>query len=447
MAVRKSRAARRSASLPGGAIPRSSYMVILVICMVGGSIYQLPYLNTYYLNAMTEVLGYDDGKIGLLVSVYGLFNFILYIPGGFLADRFSYRQLVVIGGMSTAALGLWYTMMPEYVWLLVIHAAMSISSTFIFWAAMIKAVNNQGTREQQGRLFGFQASVTFVFRTLFMFLVATIYYHYENLEQKVTGFRAVLLAYSILVGVCSMLVSAVLKEPGRPKKRSGAQVTLREMAATLKYPNLWLCGAIVFFQYFASALITGFGSKYLVSWFGLTDGIAAYITTGVSFLIIFSSLFAGFTADKLGSRILFCILMLIVMIVTALVLRPIQNLYIYLAVLIVFCFCCYAFKAMYFATLDDIRMPKHLIGSASAIISLVGYMPDTFTTAVIGFQMNRDVSKGYDLVFGLMAAASAVSLLLCLLLQRIVKRADEKDRREAELQARAAGQSWPAATK
>lgn len=56
----------------------------------------------------------ENKKYGMLTSIYGIANFLLYIPGGWMADRFDPKKLMVFSMVSTGALGLWLSTWPGY---------------------------------------------------------------------------------------------------------------------------------------------------------------------------------------------------------------------------------------------------------------------------------------------------------------------------------------------
>lgn len=69
--------------------------ITLALCGIAGSaIYKLPYLRETYYDAMQQATGATNAELGFLMTAYGLVNFLLYLPGGWAADRFSARKLM-----------------------------------------------------------------------------------------------------------------------------------------------------------------------------------------------------------------------------------------------------------------------------------------------------------------------------------------------------------------
>ena len=80
--------------------------ITLALCGIAGSaIYKLPYLRETYYDAMQQATGATNAELGFLMTAYGLVNFLLYLPGGWAADRFSARKLMTFSLISTGISG------------------------------------------------------------------------------------------------------------------------------------------------------------------------------------------------------------------------------------------------------------------------------------------------------------------------------------------------------
>ena len=89
---------------------KSKKIIVLILMMLAlSTIYILPYLRYSFYIPLQEAMGLvgQNEKYGTLTSIYGIANFLLYIPGGWIADRFDPKKLMVFSMVSTGALGLW----------------------------------------------------------------------------------------------------------------------------------------------------------------------------------------------------------------------------------------------------------------------------------------------------------------------------------------------------
>ena len=96
----------------------TKWLTLIIVAFAGGLITKLPYLRETYMEPLQAATGATKTQLGLIMSAYGIVNFICYFPGGILADKFSSKKLIVFSCIGTAAAGLWYWTMPGFIlWL------------------------------------------------------------------------------------------------------------------------------------------------------------------------------------------------------------------------------------------------------------------------------------------------------------------------------------------
>ena len=82
---------------------------MVILCITGGTIYGLPYIFEILYIPMQQAMNLSKTQMGGLMALFGGVCMAGYIPGGWLADRFSPRKLITIGmiasGMIYAAPG------------------------------------------------------------------------------------------------------------------------------------------------------------------------------------------------------------------------------------------------------------------------------------------------------------------------------------------------------
>lgn len=77
---------------------KSSKVVTLILMILAmNTIYMLPYLMYTYYTPLQEAMGLigRDADYGRLLNVYGIANVILYLPGGWVADKFDCKKLLI----------------------------------------------------------------------------------------------------------------------------------------------------------------------------------------------------------------------------------------------------------------------------------------------------------------------------------------------------------------
>lgn len=230
----------------------------------------------------------------MLLSAYGFANVILYFPGGWAADRFSTRKLISFSLITTGLVGFYYATFPSFIMLILIHVILAVTTVFTFWAAVIRSVRLLGESKEQGKLFGLWAFG----RALTVLLVGFISLQvFTNFGEGLSGMKATINFYSIVT----------------TDKESN--ISLKEMVKVLKYPAIWLTGALVFASWSVYIGFT-FLNPYLKDIVKMTDVEAASTLLYMGVLFTIGTLASGLLADKIGSRVKLMLFFFIGMVIT-----------------------------------------------------------------------------------------------------------------------------------
>ena len=93
---------------------------IAVLAAVNVSVYSMIYMKGTFYNIMQSALRLSHEQLGTALSLYGMVALISYPLGGWIADSFSSRKMVVLSMGGTIVLGLALASLPSYSWLLLI---------------------------------------------------------------------------------------------------------------------------------------------------------------------------------------------------------------------------------------------------------------------------------------------------------------------------------------
>lgn len=411
----------------------TKWLTLIIVAFAGGLITKLPYLRETYMEPLQAATGATKTQLGLIMSAYGIVNFICYFPGGILADKFSSKKLIVFSCIGTAAAGLWYWTMPGFIWLVVIHAVFAVTTVFTFWAAMVKSINGLGGPEEQGRLFGFLEGGRGLVGTVAAFGSVAVF---SMASDGVGGMKNAILYYSVLLIVAGVCAAIFMKDdkPSTPIEKKKNDLNMKDFMEVAKMPRVWLCGMLGICNY--SALIFhGYVTAYLSAAFGLSDSVVANLSViRTYFMMMVGAFVAGIIADKIGSRIRFITYAFVGMAVFACVyvIIPTGGAAVPLVVanFVVYGLCLYSIKALYFSTIDEVLVPKRLAGTASGVISLVTYAPEIFLYTVSGNMVDKYEGTatplaGYHHCFIAMAVLSAIGFVCGFVLRRMNQKAIE----------------------
>lgn len=417
----------------------TKWMTLIIVAIAGGLITKLPYLRETYMVPLQEATGATKTQLGIIMSAYGIVNFICYFPGGVLADKFSSKKLIVFSCFGTAAAGLWYWTMPGFTGLVIIHAIFAVTTVFTFWAAMVKSINNLGGPEEQGRLFGFLEGGRGMIGTLAAFGSVAVF---GMAADQIGGMRNAIMYYSVLLIVAGVLAMIFMKDnkPVQSGEKQKNPLNFKDVAEVAKMPTVWLCGALGVCNY--SALIFhGYLTAYLSEAYGLSDTMVANLNiVRTYFMMMVGAFVAGLISDKVGSRIKFIQYVFVGMAVfaTVYILIPTGGaaaVPLIVANFVCFGLCLYSIKALYFSTIDEVFVPKRLAGTASGVISLVTYAPEIFLYTVSGNMVDKYAGtstplRGYQNCFIAMVILSVIGFGCGALLRHLNKK--QRAKMEAE---------------
>lgn len=207
---------------------------------------------------------------------------------------------------------------------------------------------------------------------------------------------------------------------------------LADIADILRKPAVWLISLIIVCCY--SVYL---GSTYLTPYFtnviGATASFAALLSIMRSYVLQFVCAPAGGAlADRIGSItkvINACYLVMVAALVLIILLPTTKGAMVPLvAVLIILCAGIFAMRGIYFATIDEADIPMHVTGTAVGIVSIIGFTPDVFMSALCGKLLDSfEGAAGYRAIFILMLAFALAGLISALLLLKMNQKKENNE--------------------
>ncbi|WP_068621212.1 MFS transporter [Paenibacillus tuaregi] len=398
------------------------WVTLFVLAFSGGLIYQLPYLREQFYIPMQNAFHINNTQLGNLMTIYGIINFFLYLPGGLLADKFSYKLLVPFSLILTGITGFYYSTFPAYHMALTVHVIWAFTTVFTFWPTMLKAVKMLGESSEQGRLFGFLDGGRGLSATLSAFAALWIF---KAFGATSLGLRGAILFYSVALIVLGIAAYFLLDNKKSEEESSGK--LFEGIVDVLKMPSIWLAAIIIFTGYSINAGLT-YVTPYLTDVFHMSVSVGAFIGIIRTYgLRLGGGPLGGIIADRMGSatryiRIGFVAVILLMALFTIIPGNP-SYLVIMLVNMLVVSLLVFTIKGVYFAPLDEIKVPNSLAGAAYGAISLVGYLPDTFIYTYFGNLLDKNPgTPGYKYIFLSLIVLAVIGFLASLLLYKRLKK-------------------------
>ncbi len=339
-----------------------------------------------------------------------------------MADKVSPKKLIIISCFGTGIVGLWYSTLPGYSSLLLIHCLFGITTVFTFWASMVKITNNLGDENEQGKLFGFLEGGRGLVGTL---VALGSVYVFAKFASDIKGLSGAIVFYSVMLMIAGVLVILFVHDPKLETDDSeeSSSVSWKDFKTVIKIPRVWLCGLIVACNY-GAVMLFGYLTPYFTEIYSMSSSATALLGVFRSYaLMLIGSLIGGLMADKMKSVIRFMQYGFIGMTVFSFLylLIPVNRSMLWVVVgnFILHGLFLLAVKALYFAPIDEIHISKKLAGTASGIISIVGYSPEIYGYTAAGTILDKNPGiTGYNILFILTGILSIVGLILVIILRR-----------------------------
>jgi sugar phosphate permease len=400
-------------------------LTMLLLCLSGSIIYWLPFLSEIYYVPMQEAFGFSKTQLGALMSTFGLVSLLSYFPGGWLADRISPRKLITTALLLTAAGGFVFSTFPSFEVCLLLHALWGITTGCIFWSAMIKATREWGARNEQGRAFGILEGGR-NFTDMVVGTVALFVFAYRGGTDSALSEQIIF--YTLAALLLGVFVWFVMEDDatqlrGSPEFRS--TVSLTDIRQVLKLPIVWLLAIIImaaYSGYWGAVYFT----PYATETYALGSVLGGAVGTAKLWIAALAAVAAGFIADKIGppKAVLLAFILMTAGFLVFGVLPGEPRLLPLLLINVAAISCAvYALRGIYFSLLEHGGIPLAVTGTATGVISIIGYTPDIFLPVLGGMILDANPgARGYQLYFLLIAALSLIGLIAAFIVYRMTQK-------------------------
>lgn len=403
------------------------FLTFILMVLAMNTIYVLPYLMYNYYTPLQEAMGLvgRDADYGKLLNVYGIANVILYLPGGWIADKFDPKKLLVFSMLSTGALGLWESFWPSYTMLMIIHVLWAVTTVLTFWSSSVKCINMLADSDEQGGMFGSLEALRGVSGLIVTTICVSLFNIFKSDSTKaMSSVVRVVSVIMILVGVAL----ALLMPQSDTQTATNATLldSIKAMGVAFKRPITYLLAGMIFCGSMTLASASYY-APYLQNFCGLPTDIAVTFTSyraivcqliGASLAAVLATKMKNSSKPMIGAGIIgiVCFVGMLLIPASAAVLWPVM------ALTIVASMAVYVFRALYYATVDESGTPKNVVGSVIGIASLLGFLPDTFYTSLCGSWLDADPVGGYKNIFTAACGAMVLGLVCAFFAERLIKK-------------------------
>lgn len=406
---------------------------IFALIIAGEAIFLLPFiLIRVFRPIIREAFVITDLELGKAQAMYGITAMISYVFGGFFADKLEARKLISISLLLTALSGFWMINIPSFASLQVIYAFWGVSTILLFWAALIKATRQWGDDKNQGLSFGLLDGGRGAFAALiatFGALIPSLFFPEDgtqiSYEEKVITIQYIIGFVTIIILVVSLFVWNTL-----PKNKSNHTEQLplfdiKKVVDLIKQPKVVFHMIIIVCAYSAYKITDVYSTYAKDVWdFSLED--ASFFGVLIQWIRPISAITIGWIADKyVPSKLIVWSFIIMGFFAGLLGIGALDHLPVVISIFafILMVIGTYSLRGLYFAIIEEAKIPLAITGTLVGIISFIGYTPDIFMSLISGYVLGENPTViEYQKLFQIFTLFPLVGLLSALGFRKSVKK-------------------------
>ena len=408
------------------------YVAITALGLVYGTMFNLPYIKYVFYDAMIDGMGVSNTKLGLLLTVYTIVSTAGLLPGGWIADRFKTKGIIVGSAFLNGIICFFFMFtMKNYACAMITWIVSAIAGVTAFWAAILKAVRLISPEDEQGRAYGFWEGVCGLSATIGNFVALYVFSRFDSSTAALKGAVASMGVMCLIGGglVWWLYDENMTSTDERGEERK--QVSIKETFAVFKLPKLYLSCIIVFCRYgfFSSqSFLTPYFTNVLGAAVTFSGVLAIFRSYGLKIL---GGPVGGVIADKLHSPSKLAIGCYIIMAAVVIYIANAKGgseLITILTVLsLVLATVCFMARGTMWATIGEAEIPPEISGTAISVASIIGFnIPDTFLPPLLGSWLDKYGNTGYEYIFNFLIGLCVVGVIAALAMVLSNKRSADK---------------------
>ncbi|MGI9260671.1 MAG: MFS transporter [Woeseiaceae bacterium] len=393
------------------------------LILAGEMIYGLPFhTQRFFRPTMLDAFGITNTQLGDMFAAFGVTAMVSYFLGGPLADRYSARSCMAMSLVLTALGGFYMATIPGELEMTLLYAFWGVTTSFLFWAALIKATRDWGGNNSQGVAFGVldggRGLAAAVLGAVAVGILASFLPEQTDLissANRRAGMGSIITYYSSITLACAALVWFLV--PHDEHSVNGERNPYVGLTEVIRKPLVWAQAGVIICAYCGYKGVDNY-SLYAVQVLGNNEVDAALLATYGFYVRPVAAIAAGLIADRFESgRSIFVMFLAMIVTYGALSVLTLETttLFVIFANLFVTLFAVFAIRGIYYALLEETRTPKHLTGASVAVIAFVGYTPEVFFGPVTGRILDANPGiPGFHNYFLFLAAVSLLGALVSL---------------------------------
>jgi MFS family permease len=380
---------------------RSNALSMFALIIAGEAVFLLPFiLIRVFRPIIREAFLISDLEIGKAQALYGVTAMISYIFGGFFADKFEARKLLSASLLLTALGGMWMITIPSFENLRILYGFWGVSTILFFWAALIKATRQWGHEENQGFSFGLLDGGRGAFAALiatFGAFIPSLFFP-ENTEEVTLEDTVKIMQYIIgFITVVVLLVSLFIwnilpKENKNITTKNAPSFDTSKLFSTIVQPKVIFHALIIVCAYSAYK-ITDIYATYAKDVWNYSLEEASYFGVLIQWIRPIAAISIGWIADKfIPSKLImisFAVLLVASLFIGFGVFEDL-SVVISISTFVLMVTGTYSLRGLYFAIIEEAKIPIQITGTLIGFISVIGFTPDIFMSLLSGYMLGTN---------------------------------------------------------
>jgi Sugar phosphate permease len=390
-----------------------------------GIIYLMPYMKSVFYDSMLSATGFTNAQLGQMMTVYALGCTISYLPGGWIADKIRPRVLLTVCMLIQGLLGVVFMFIhTNFFVAMVLWIASALCGGFAFWPSMLKAIRMLGSKDEQGRLYGiFEAinGAASMISSWIMVAAATWLGNYLG------GFTGAVLVMALLCFVGAAGVWFLYDENGLVTNDALDPediIKIKDFGKVIVMPRVWIAALLLFV---GINMYDGLGyiGAYSTEVVGIAVATAGILNSVREYGCRVGGIFGGFMADKVfhsSAKWQIIAQCLTAGIAFTFLVIPSSSAGLFICVMMLMALAVYANRVTVYSLLSEMQVETKVAGTALALVTLIGYVPDMYVHTMFGTWLDKMGSNAYSHIFTYLGCIGCAGIVIAIIAFVVVKK-------------------------
>ncbi|MGN0141881.1 MAG: MFS transporter [Roseburia sp.] len=410
------------------------WVVFCVLTFSGGVAFKIESMKDMFYVPMQEFMGLSHTQIGAALSVYGIVQTIGLIFGIYLCDMFSKKYMVGFGLLGISCVGIYLSTFPGYYGFLIAYGVLALFAEVIYWPPLLKAIRLIGDEKTQGRMFGFLEAGRGVVDVIVASSALAVF---KMAGENGGALRTAYLFLAVVIALTGILCLIMIPNDERKVDETGKEVnrfksSMDGVMMAVKNFDIWLVaiqGFVVYTMYCGLTYFIPFLNEiYLlpataVGVYGIINQYGLKMIGGPAGGLLADKVWKSATKHIRGAFVVSIAAMAVFLMLPHDELGQEGNWLLGAVFTLGFGTIIFSMRSVFFAPMDEIKVPVDITGAAMSLGSLVIYLPSTFAYVMYGKLLDTYPGMtGYKVVFGCMIVWAVVGVAVSTVLNRRIKK-------------------------